>query len=47
MQDHTQEQRISDFPVSCFPKVVMATKRTGAKPAAGPLIVTYEPPRKG
>ena len=27
--------------------MIMPANKTGARPAAGPLIVTYEPPRNG
>ena len=42
---------ISDFeappPRRMAPSVTMPANRAGASPAAGPLMVTYEPPRNG
>src|SRR5436190_10518928 len=37
----------ASLPMYAVPKSTIPEKIDGAKPAAGPLIVTYDPPRKG
>ena len=50
---HERVTRLQHFglagsaPRSTLPSLIMPANNAGARPAAGPLIVTYDPPRNG